>query len=370
MGTFIRTVTKKSYANVAKPLLFKVAPDTVHTNIVSLGRKTNKSKAVRGLMKLSWHFKDSSLVQIIHGLEYANPVGLAAGFDKNVQLTPMLEAIGFGFTTGGSVTGEYCMGNPRPWFHRLPEQSALVVHAGLANNGCESIGRALAKARRKNLPVAPVSISVARTNSKQASTLDEGVYDYVKSLNTLRAYPDMFEINISCPNTYGGEPYTTPSSLDTLLTAIDALQLTQPVYIKMPSDLSWPKFNKLLDVITRHNVKGVTICNLLKNRQGLAVSDDIPGGISGRPVQALSDELIAQTYKKCGDSLTIIGVGGIFTAEDAYRKIKNGASLVALVTGLIYEGPQIVGEINSGLAKLLKADGYKNISEAKGTAVK
>jgi dihydroorotate dehydrogenase (fumarate) len=369
MGKSIRKFTRTSYQKALKPLLFKLAPDTVHSKIVVAGQAVGSNRLLLSLMKSSWGHQDVMLVQTIHGIQYVNPVGLAAGFDKNVQLGSVLENVGFGFFTGGSVTGKYCEGNPRPWFHRLPEHKALVVHAGLANLGSVAVSRLLASSSYETQRVVPLSISVARTNSKQASSLEDGISDYILALRNLRRFPDMFEINISCPNTYGGEPYTTPNSLHKLLSAVDKLELAQPVYVKMPSDLAWPKFSKLLDVISKHNIKGVTICNLLKDRTGINVAKGIHGGISGKPVRALSDQLIYNTYRDYGKNLTIIGVGGIFTAEDAYRKIKNGASLVALVTGLIYEGPQIVGDINSGLALLLKADGFKNISEAIGTAV-
>jgi dihydroorotate dehydrogenase, subfamily 2 len=370
MGYAVRKFTTLSYRSVIKPILFRTSPDTAHLKIVQMGQKISKSKVLLGILKLSWSYKNPKLVQVVQGIKYENPVGLAAGFDKNVQLGEVLENIGFGFFTGGSVTGRYCEGNPRPWFHRLPEHKALVVHAGLANIGSVAISRALRGSSYEKKRDTPLSISVARTNSMQASTLEEGINDYVLTLKNLQQYPDMFEINISCPNTYGGEPYTTPQSLEKLLTAIDKLALKQPVFIKMPSDLEWVDFSNLLEVIVRHNVAGVTISNLRKDRQGLTVPKGVMGGISGKPTQEKSDTLIYKTYLNYGKKLTIIGVGGIFTAEDAYRKIKNGASLVAMVTGLIYEGPQIIGSINSGLVKLLESDGYTNISEAIGTAVK
>jgi dihydroorotate dehydrogenase (fumarate) len=370
MGKVIRKITRLSYKKAIKPLLFKSSPDTVHSNTVILGKKTSDNRALRKLVQLSWSHHNNALEQTIHGVTYKNPVGLSAGFDKNIQLAGMLESGGFGFITGGSVTGGYCAGNTRPWFYRLPEYKSLVVRAGLPNIGSEEVARRLDVSKFESTRQIPLSVSVARTNNKKASTPDEGIEDYIQALKNMQRHADTFEINISCPNAFGGEPYSTPAPLHALLSAVDALGLQQPVYIKMPSDLTWPKFSKLLNVITKHNVKGVTICNLLKDRTGLDISDDMRGGISGKPVQKTSDMLIYNTYREYGDRLTIIGVGGIFTAEDAYRKIKNGASLVALITGLIYEGPQIVGEINSGLTQLLEADGYKNITEAIGTAVK
>lgn len=372
MGQIARKVTKVTYQRVIKPLLFKASPDTVHTGTVRTGCFVQGSAAMRSIFRWAWAHQDARLKQTIHGVTFLNPVGLAAGFDKNVQLQDLMASVGFGFMTGGSITGEPCEGNPRPWFHRLPQYKSLAVHAGLANHGSDAVARTLKKERRathKGHAHLPLSLSVARTNSKEASTEQEGIQDYIKSFKTLRTYPDMFELNISCPNTYGGEPFTTPDSLEQLLTEVDGLELSQPLYIKMPSDLAWPEFALLLDVIVRHNVQGVTICNLRKDRRGLQVGRSIPGGLSGLPVQQMSDTYIYNTYKHYGDKLTIIGVGGIFSAEDAYRKVTYGASLVGMVTGLVYEGPQVVGDINTGLVTLLHRHGYQNISEAIGTAV-
>jgi dihydroorotate dehydrogenase (fumarate) len=184
----------------------------------------------------------------------------------------------------------------------------------------------------------------------------------------------MHEINISCPNTYGGEPFTTPELLENLLLAIDDLSLEKPVFVKMPISLEWPDFQSLLDVISRHNIQGVSIGNLLKNRSKAMISDELPdtvkGNLSGLPCREISTELIQKTYEVYGDKLTIIGIGGVFTAQDAYDKIRAGASLVAMVTGVIFEGPQVVGEINRGLVELLRQDGFSNIVEAIGHDIK
>jgi len=367
MGNIVRVFTHQTYVGVIKPLLFTQSPDVVHSKAVELGSKVGKHRPLRQLASLSWAYKNPRLSQTIHGLEYDNPVGLSAGFDKNARLIPIMQAIGFGHITVGSITSKVCEGNPKPWFHRIPEQKAIVVHVGLANTGREAIAASLRDAKGSQSKArVPVTISVAWTNSQETSTDKEGIDDYVQTLKTLRLYADNFEINISCPNTYGGEPFTTPARLDALLGAIDALNLMQPVYIKMPSDVPWRKYCSLLDVIIRHSVQGVTVSNLRKNRQGIAVSSSVKGGISGLPTQAASDPFIAKTYQKYGDKLTIIGVGGIFTAEDAYRKIRLGASLVDLLTGLIYEGPSLVGSINRGLVKLLDRDGFDSIEDAKG----
>lgn len=370
MKQIFRTFTRAGYVHAAKPLMFRKSPDAVHRGTVGFGRKVQRIPLSRQLIAGIWQHSSAMLSQQIHGLTFPNPVGLSAGFDKNAELLPLMESVGFGFVTGGSITGYRCEGNSRPWFHRLPEQRSIVVHAGLPNMGSATISRRLAKDTLLARRHVPLFLSVARTNTRESSTELKAIADYALALKNLRRYADVFEINISCPNTYGGEPFTTPARLRRLLTSIDALKLKQPVFIKMPSNLPWSEYEALLDEIVVHDVQGVTISNLRKDRTGMGVDESIKGNLSGAPTKALSDELIARTYGKYGDKLTIIGVGGIFTARDAYDKIKNGASLVALVTGLIYEGPQLVGQINKDLEVLLRADGYTHISQAIGSAAK
>ena len=177
------------------------------------------------------------------------------------------------------------------------------------------------------------------------------------------------EINISCPNA-GKEPFIEADSLDALLTALDSVPRDVPFWVKMPHLYDIKQFDSLLKVIVRHNIQGVTVANLVKDRSKIDIkdplTDEIRGGLSGEPTREHSLELIRHAYKKYGDRLTIIGVGGVFSAENAYAKIKAGASLVGLITGLFFEGPQLVGRINRGLVELLKKDGFSHISEAVG----
>ncbi|MFZ1522957.1 MAG: hypothetical protein WAS94_02970, partial [Candidatus Saccharimonadales bacterium] len=204
----------------------------------------------------------------------------------------------------------------------------------------------------------------------------DAIDDYISSITKIKKaiVGDLLTINISCPNTYGGEPFTTVAKLKALLNKIDELKLSQPVFIKMPSDLDWPQFNKLLQEIIKHRIAGVTISNLAKDRSKLKFKDELPasvkGNLSGKPTWEISNHLIKETFLNYGDKLTIIGVGGVFSPEDAYTKIKLGASLVELITGMIFEGPQLIGQINLGIVKLLKKDGYRHISEAIGVDAK
>lgn len=374
MVRLLSELTGSVYKRMLKPLLFLQKPDTIHTRLLRMGSLFQRVPAITWLISSVWAYQNRSrLEQTIDGVTFSNPIGLSAGFDKNIQLPGILQSVGFGFMTGGSVTHKQCAGNPRPWFYRLPKSKSLVVHVGLANDGASIIRERLRSQPKKWLNNFPLVVSVAKTNSQETCNDTEAIADYVGSLEMFRNEPSVaaFEINISCPNTYGGEPFTTPERLTQLLDAVDALQLQQPVWVKMPINLPWKEFNALLGVITTHKILTVTIGNLNKDRAHTKLHDVLPdtmlGNLSGLPTQQLSDALISKTYAAYGDRLHIIGVGGVFTAEDAYRKICLGASLVGLVTGVIFEGPQLIGQLNRELVELLEKDGFHDISQAVGS---
>ncbi len=371
MKKIISSATRVGYRKLAKPVMFRIHPDNVHKGLVRTSRLTQRTPGVKYLPRL-WSYQHEALTQDVFGLKFRNPVGLSAGFDKNVQMAPTMKSVGFGFMTGGSVTARECDGNPHPWFHRLPKSKSLVVYAGLPNHGILKIAHYIAKYPRKMFREFPLIVSVAKTNSKENASDDEAIEDYCTSLRILedRNLCQMYEINISCPNTYGGEPFTDPARLEQLLTRVDELRLTRPVTIKMPIDHSWKDFSALLDVIIQHDVQGVTIGNLLKDRAKANLTDElaksVKGNLSGVPTRDVSTEHIRRTYREYGHLLKIIGVGGVFCAEDAYEKIRAGASLVGMITGMIFEGPQVVGQINRDLVKLLEKDGFASVTEAVG----
>ncbi len=373
MNRTISAITDKTYHKVVRPLLFRQKPDPVHSRTLYIGSQVQRSKAIRQLLHGVWAYDNPPVLrQKIQGITFSNPIGLSAGYDKNFEVVPLMKAMGFGYMEGGSITFLPCAGNPKPWFHRLPNSKSIVVYAGLANQGAEDIIGRLKKYPPETLKNFPLNISVAKTNVPEVCTDSESIADYIGSLKLIQktGVGKMITLNISCPNTYGGEPFTTPSKLDDLLKAIDKLKLSHPLFVKMPCDLPWPKFAKLLAVADKHKVAGITISNLAKDRKLVKLLDPLPasvkGNLSGKPTWPLSNNLIKKTYQKYNRRFTIIGVGGVFSAEDAYTKIKLGASLVELITGLIYEGPQLIGKINRELVDLLQQDGYKHISQAIG----
>jgi dihydroorotate dehydrogenase len=218
-----------------------------------------------------------------------------------------------------------------------------------------------------------VGISVAKTNSPSTIQIRDGIADYAKAFRAFEGIGDYATINISCPNAFGGEPFTDPTSLDLLLTEIDTIPTNKPIFLKVPADSTTEQLDALVAIADRHRVHGFVIANLTKTYTRPEIQpDEIQqarcGGVSGKATFACSNALIAHLYRTAGTRYVIIGCGGIFSAEDAYEKIRQGASLVQLITGMIFEGPQLIGEINRGLVRLLTRDGFSSIRDAIGSA--
>ncbi|MBI5413055.1 quinone-dependent dihydroorotate dehydrogenase [Candidatus Peregrinibacteria bacterium] len=359
-----------AYKLVGKPLFFLFDPEFTHDNISFFGNILGRTKFTRSIVKAAFKYTNHpALSQEVAGLTFENPIGLAAGFDKDGKLIHILPSVGFGFAEVGTTTYRSYGGNEKPRLYRLKKSQSIIVNYGLKNNGVSAL---IDKLKNYHQDHFVLGVSVGKSNCKDTCKDEIGIEDQFLCLNALvtEKTGDYYTINISCPNTFGGEPFTTPDRLDRLLEKLYTLSIKKPVFLKMPINLPWNEFEKLLEVAAKHKVTGVIIGNLNKNFSDPAVLDSIPhgakGGLSGKPTWRLSNALISKTYQEYGKKLVIIGCGGIFSAEDAYEKIKCGATLVQLITGMIFEGPQLIGAINMGLVKLLKNDGLKNISEAIG----
>ena len=265
----------------------------------------------------------------------------------------------------GSVTARPCAGNPKPRLFRLPKSGALVVNYGLMNDGSDAIS-----ARLKHAAFAvPVGVSLAPTNDAQTMEYKEAIKDYLYSYKAFAQTGSYTTLNLSCPNTCNDQPFTDPAKLKELLEEVAQIPSKKPLFLKLSPDLPFDRLDQLLEVAVSGGVRGVICSNLTKKRDNSAIKEkDIPakGGISGRVVGELSDQMIAHVARQWGKKLIIIGCGGVFTPEDAYRKIRLGATLIQMVTGMIYEGPQAISTINSGLVSLLKRDGFDSIHQAIG----
>lgn len=353
------------YRYLLKPHFFRHDPEDVHDTILRLGQRLGSNPVTRGITRLAFGYGDRSLETNVAGIHFANPVGLAAGFDKNGTLTRFLPCVGFGYEEIGSITAEPCDGNPKPRLWRLPKSQALVVYYGLANEGVRTVIERLTQ----QPTTFPIGVSVAKTNCEATVETQAGIDDYVAGYRLAQHAGVYYTINISCPNTFGGQPFTDPERLDHLLSALDNEPHTKPIFIKLSPDLSADELKALISTSELHRVDGYICSNLTKKRDNPNILDDqVPerGGISGGVVRDMAVAQINLVYTLTKGAKPIIGVGGIFSADDAYAKIRAGASLIQLITGMIYVGPQLISEINRGLVQLLKQDGFASISEAVG----
>lgn len=368
----VSTISRQAYRHVLKPYFFNKDPEYIHEKMVAFGKNLGSYKITRSLVKSALAYEHHMLEQNLWGIDFKNPVGLAAGFDKNAELNAIMGSVGFGFATVGSVTCGSYEGNPAPRLVRLPKSKGILVNYGLKNQGADFIAEYISH-RHKDIPQV---ISIGKTNSKDTVDRDRGIEDYYECLKTFvdQDVGDIYEINISCPNTFGGEPFTNKKDLTALFNKLFTLNIEKPVFIKMPISLPFDELKELISVCVDYGIKAIVLGNLRKEKSGQgiedALSEDARGGISGKPTERISNDLIAAAYQYAGDNIRIIGVGGVFSAKDAYQKIKLGATMIELITGLIYEGPQLVREINRGLVKLLQADGFENIEEAVGSYFK
>lgn len=366
-------ILKLSYKGLIKPIAFTQNPESVHNSFSKFGNFLGSNVVGRGIGHILFDYFDEGLSQNIDGIEFENPIGLSAGFDYNAQLTQILPSLGFGFMTTGTITNLPYKGNPTPRLGRLPKSKSLLVNKGFKNSGAKKIASELSHMEFG----IPIGISIGRTNSAKLKTVAQSIDDTTTAFKIFEAAEvenSYYELNISCPNLINGNRKITfypPRNLERLLSSLDDLNLAKPVYIKMPITETDSHFLSMLDTIVRHKISGIIVGNLEKNRKNPTLDKKELkkigiGNFSGKPCQRRSNELISLAYKTTQKKLTIIGCGGVFNEYDAYEKIKRGASLVQLITGLVYEGPQVIGEINRGLTRLIVEDGYSSISEAVG----
>ncbi len=356
MNAFLSNTTQTLYKNCVKPIFFHFDPEFIHDSNTSAGKNLGKSSFARKCIELMWAYRNPVLVKKIDGITFSNPIGLSAGFDYNGDLTDILPSVGFGFHTIGTVTLKPYEGNLKPRLGRLPRSHALLVNKGLKNVGAKAIIKKLLKHKF----TIPTGISIASTNTSFASEKEQiddilQCFQLFESSSLQHAY---YELNISCPNTFGGEPFTTPARLEKLMKKMDELCLKKPLYIKMPIDQSNEKTLSLLHTIDKHKVQGVIFGNLTKDKKNPAVHPQDKkiwltrkGNISGKPTWQRSNKLVSLTRRHFGKRFTIIGTGGVFNGRDAEKKLDAGADLVQMITGMIYEGPQVIGSINQYLAE-------------------
>lgn len=348
------------YHRILRPLLFQLDPERAHRLTLAM---------MRPLAMLRKPAPDPPALAIAPwGIRFSNPIGLAAGMDKDIRAIRAWQALGFGFAELGTVTPLPQPGNPRPRLWRLPEHRAMVNRLGFPSAGMEAAARRLSRLRRRGL-----KIRLGLNLGPNKDTPQERVAsDYATLVARLGAMADFIVINVSSPNTPGLRDWQSAARLAPLMRPIlaEAIKLNprRPVLVKLAPDLNAPVLASVCEAVSAAGVDGLVACNTTTARQTVGVQTEHEGGLSGEPLKKRAAAMVAEIRRRTGGRMPIIGVGGVFSAEDAYRLICAGASLVELYTGLVYEGPDLVGRIKQGLLELMERDGLGSIAEAVGVA--
>jgi dihydroorotate dehydrogenase len=357
-----------------RPVLFLFDAESVHRTVMSVTGFFLGLGFIRRLVRRWYSVSDERLHQTVLGIDFDNPVGLAAGFDKNAEHFNALHALGFGHVEVGTVTGEGQIGNERPRLFRLKPDRGLLNRMGFNNKGSAAV-----EAHLSGATIEPIlGINIGKTKVVE---LEDAPADYEKSFRRLFDYARYFVVNVSSPNTPGLRSLQNREPLTRLLSHLQELNASlaetrnverKPILLKIAPDITEGMLDDILEVLDDCELDGIIATNTTIERDTLATEgqEDLgPGGVSGKPVQVRSLEIISAIYRKTGGAFPIIGVGGIFDADDALRAIRAGASLVQVWTGFVYEGPATVKRINKGLASACRVNDWSTIAEARGLDV-
>jgi dihydroorotate dehydrogenase len=370
------------YQSLLRPLLFSGMvgdPEQLHHRAIHLLQWLDQDHGLaqpwlRQLLRQTCCFQDATLQQTLWGLDFSNPIGLAAGFDKDGIASGIWSVLGFGFAELGTVTCHAQPGNPQPRLFRLPQDQAILNRMGFNNQGAAALAARL-EVKRNAAGRSPLPLGINLGKSK-ITPLEEAAADYVASFRLLKDLGEYFVVNVSSPNTPGLRSLQATEQLDPILATLQAEnQAQKPLLLKIAPDLEWEAIESVLALAQQHQLAGIIATNTTIRRDQLQTQrlsatgkllTEEAGGISGAPVRDRSTEIIQFIYRQTQGSLPIIGVGGVFTAADAWEKITAGASLVQVYTGWVYEGPWMVRRILTGLAEQLKAEGIASLTEAIG----
>lgn len=364
---------------VVRPVLFsglKADPEWLHQQALrSLGRLGANPKAFPQSWALAtlrqWYgFEHDRLAQTLWGCEFKNPIGLAAGFDKDGVASQVWSSFGFGFAELGTVTFHPQPGNPAPRLFRLLADQAVLNRMGFNNQGAAALAKRLQNQQQSYFPI---GINLGKS---KITPLESAAEDYLGSFRLLKELGGYFVVNVSSPNTPGLRSLQATDQLEPILAALQQEnQLGKPILVKIAPDLAWEDIAAVLDLAQQYKLAGIIATNTTISREGLKTQmieatgkpvTEEAGGISGAPVRAKSTEVIRFIWKQTNGTLPIVGVGGVFTAADAWEKITAGASLVQVYTGWIYEGPAMVRRILQGLLHKLDEHGLASIQDAIG----
>jgi len=353
------------YNSLVKSLLFKLDAEQAHSTIHRFAETASDSSMLKALAKSIYNYQSAKLSQQIWGLTFRNPIGLAAGFDKNGQIPEIMEALGFGFVEVGSITANPNTGNPKPRAFRLPKDRAIINRMGLNNDGAQTVVKRL---KNKDLSI-PLGVNIAKTHDPKIMG-DVAIRDYVQSFKEAKKVADYITVNISCPNTAEGKTFEDPSALDELLSALKIRDDARvvPTTVKFSSDLTKDQLLQLLEICENHRIHGYVACNSSASREGLQTSEAElnnigQGGLSGKPIANKSIQIVEWISEATKGQKPIIGVGGIDNFSTALKMLLAGADLLQMYTGLIYEGPGLIKSINRQLLHELDELNIKSIHQ-------
>ena len=357
------------YRHCIRPALFWHDSEAIHDFTLNTLSRISRSPVL--CEALETFFGAPELPVELFGLRFPNPVGLAAGIDKRAAAVPAWESLGFGFAELGGVTWHPQPGNPAPRMFRAVSEGALVNRMGFNNPGAEAMAATLRQWRDISAwPRHPVGINLGKS---KITPLQNAAEDYANSFRLLRNLADFFVVNVSSPNTPNLRQLQDKAALDEILSALLEINRTdaKPILVKVAPDLSFEALDEILELVGPRQIAGIVATNTTVTRPASSDPEtqhvfDETGGLSGRPLRARSTEVVRHLYRETRGSLPIIGVGGIFTAADAWDKICAGASLVQVYTGLVYEGPGLAKAIVLGLQQKLRERGMREIREAVG----
>lgn len=354
----------KIYEKLIRPALFNLSPETAHEFGIEALKISLGTKFAQDLVGKRFSYESFGEIERF-GLKFKNPLGIAAGFDKNGVVVNQLAALGFGFVEVGTVTFNPQKGNEKPRLFRLPEDKALINRLGFNNEGTAKVVERLKKIQ----PNCVLGVNIGKNKDVPN---DEAIENYLQSFDLASTVADYIAVNVSSPNTPNLRELQKAENLEELLSELQKRNnelSAKPLLVKIAPDLNEPEIEAIVDIALKLNLAGIIATNTTISRDNLKTKIDESGGLSGLPVREKSNEVIKKIYKYSGGKLPIIGVGGIFTAEDAFEKIASGACLLQAYTGFVYDGISFAQDINSGLAKILKDKGFNSLNEAIGCQV-
>jgi dihydroorotate dehydrogenase len=326
--------TMSLYQSLLRPLLFQMDPEKAHNLALKAVRK--------GLIKVSVQNRPE-LVREVFGVKFPNPIGLAAGFDKNGVALDKWRDLGFGFIEVGTVTRHAQPGNPKPRMFRFPESKAVINRLGFNNEGADALAARLETAQ----PGIPLGINLGKS---KITPLEEAAEDYAYSFNRLKAWGDYFVVNVSSPNTPGLRQLQDKDALTKILWRLKEIDGAKPLFVKIAPDLEVPQIEEIVELSIDMGLTGLIATNTTLSRAGLPRDPGQDGGLSGAPLTNRSLEVLQLVKSLAGDRLSLIGVGGIMNAKDAQARLDAGADLIQTYTGWIYGGPGFVEDLKAGLA--------------------